>query len=134
MKHFHIFVFLSLSIMGISQSPTDSILNDSKELVFVNRSESQPVHISGNNEKLISTLYDNLTFPKGKRIEGMTILTFRIDTMGNVVDPKISRSVDLHIDRQLLKEIRNHTFIPGKLYGKKVETTMTIPIHICSSE
>ena len=33
-------------------------------------------------------------------------------------------------DKQLLKEIINHTFIPGELYDKKVETTMHSPIRI----
>ena len=131
MKHFCVLILLLLSIEGISQSTRDSLLTDSNELVFPNRPESDPTHISGDNENLISAIYEKLKLPKGKCLSGITILTFNIDTSGNVVCPKISRSVDTYIDKQLLKEINNHTFIPGTLYGKKVETTVHLPIRIC---
>lgn len=134
MKHILVLIFLSFALLGLSQNPKDRVEQDTTELIFSNRPETQPIHISGNDKNLISALYENLCYSCEKCLGGTTILSFKIDTSGFVVDPKILRSIDSQIDQQLLKEICNHTFIPGTLYGKKVKTTMHIPIRICMSK
>ncbi len=130
MKYLSILALLCFPLLGNSQLEKEIILSDSTEMMFVSRSEKVPIHISGDNDNLISALYNSLSYPKSKCISGTTFLTFKIDTSGNVLEPKIFRSLDILIDQQLLKEIYNHTFVPGEFYDKKVQTSMTIPIRI----
>ena len=132
MRYILLTILFITTATSYSQNHEKKILADTTEIIFGNRPEKQPVHSSGSDHELVEALYSKLPSFKIEELPlGTTVLSFTIDTSGMVMDPKISRSVHQEIDRRLLIEIRNHTFIPGELYGKKVETTMHIPIRIC---
>ena len=72
----------------------------------------------------------NIKYPNGQCIAGITVLQFKVDTLGQVKEPKIMRSLSKEIDEQLLKIIWNYKFEPGILIDKKAEFNLNLPIRI----
>lgn len=133
MQHILFIILFGITSLGYSQNPKEEFLIDSSQAIFGNRPEKQPIHSSGSDTELTHALYGKLeNFCAAECLYKSTaLLSFNIDTLGIVVDPKILRSIAPKIDNILLDEICNHTFMPGELYGKKVETSMHLPIRIC---
>lgn len=104
-------------------------IQDSVFLCFVNP-EKSPKWTQGTNQELIQNLKTKISYPKDQCISGITVMHFRVDTFGQVLDPKIVRSISKNIDTQLIKLIVDFTFIPGKFFDKKVDFNMTLPIRL----
>ena len=92
--------------------------------------EIEPIWAKSTYEELIRELSSKLIYPDEDCIEGVTILQFRVDTFGNVVEPKIVRSLSNKIDKQLVQLIGNYRFWPGMLLNKKEEFIVNLPIRI----
>jgi outer membrane biosynthesis protein TonB len=104
---------------------------DSKDtLVFVTPLEILPKWTEGTNKELIQEITMNIKYPNGQCIAGITVLQFKVDTLGQVKEPKIMRSLSKEIDEQLLKIIWNYKFEPGILIDKKAEFNLNLPIRI----
>lgn len=92
--------------------------------------EIEPIWAKGTYGEHIRELSSKLIYPDEDCIEGITILKFRVDTCGKVIDPKIIRSISYKIDKQLLEIMVNYEFKPSLLLNKKVEFIVTLPIRI----
>ena len=64
-------------------------------------------------------------------ISGKIVVHFWIDTLGNVVDPEIIRSLNESLDSLACKIVLDSPeWIPGKQRGKKVKVGFTFPVYI----
>jgi len=98
---------------------------------FITFHETSPQWTEGTLKDLQTDIFSKLNYAEmGGCIEGITILSLTIDTLGNVVDPKIMRSLSKNLDEQLLAEIVKHKFIPGKFGDHKVPIRLNIPFRI----
>ena len=62
-------------------------------------------------------------------IEGRVIAQFVVDSMGNVCEERVVRSVDTQLDGEAIRLIRNMPrWKPGKQWGRPVRVLYTIPI------
>ena len=68
-------------------------------------------------------------------ISGRIVVHFWIDTIGNVVDPEIIRSLNESLDSLACKIVLDSPeWIPGKQRGKKVKVGFTFPVYINMKE
>ena len=86
----------------------------------------------GGTKALMNFLAYNIRYPKDaakNKVQGRVVVQFVIDKEGNVIDPKITRSVDPELDREALRIVKAMPkWIPGVQRGKKVMVKYTIPI------
>ncbi len=120
-----IFFLIRLTKIG-AQVPTPT----NTDPVFITPHQTPPKYKYGTNKELMEILYSKIQYPIQECIEGTTILQFTIDTLGQVQDPIIRKSISKKIDAQLLEEICNFEFEPGTLRRKKVKTNMNLPFRI----
>ncbi len=61
------------------------------------------------------------------------VISYIVDTNGNVVEPKILKGFNPVIDKEALEIIRNmdYKWNPGKFKGKKAAVQMTAPFDFC---
>jgi hypothetical protein len=60
---------------------------------------------------------------------GMGVVTFVVDTSGNIIDEKVIRSVCIECDAQMLYIVRQMPqWIPGGQRGRKVDVQFNLPI------
>ncbi len=93
--------------------------------------ESEAEYPGGEN-KLIRFLSKNIKFPRkaiDRSIMGKTILTFEIDTLGNVRDAKIKSGIGGGCDEEALRVVSlMPAWKPGSQNGKKVRVTYQLPV------
>lgn len=66
-----------------------------------------------------------------KPINARVICSFIIDSIGNLQSPKVLRGIDSLIDNECIIELNKMPrWIPGELYGKKVNVRTILPIII----
>ena len=104
--------------------------NMSEGIELVTSIEIQPKWKNGSNQDLMKLIQSKIKYPSEECIEGTTVLQFKIDTIGNVFEPKIMRSISLNIDKQLTSEIVNYKFEPGSIMNRKSEFLMNFPFRI----
>jgi outer membrane biosynthesis protein TonB len=104
--------------------------NMSEGIELVTPIEIQPKWENGSNQDLMKLIQSKIKYPSEECIEGTTVLQFKIDTIGNVIEPKIMRSISLNIDKQLTSEIVNYKFEPGSIMNRKSEFSMNFPFRI----
>jgi len=121
-----VIIQLIFSLNYLVAQNVDSI----ESLVFVTPIEIMPKWTKGTNRELIQEITSSIKYPNEQCIEGITVLQFKVDTLGQVKEPKIMRSLSKEIDQQLLKIIWNYKFEPGILIDKKVELILNLPIRI----
>lgn len=75
---------------------------------------------------------ENLKYPvdaREKGIQGKVFVSFVVDSLGNVVRPKIMRSVDPVLDAEALRVTTSlPKWKPGKQRGKAVSVSFTVPV------
>lgn len=121
-----VIIQLIFSLNYLVAQNVDSI----ESLVFVTPIEIMPKWTQGTNNELIQEITSSIKYPYEQCIEGITVLQFKVDTLGQVKEPKIMRSLSKEIDQQLLKIIWNYKFEPGIQIDKKVEMVLVLPIRI----
>lgn len=87
----------------------------------------------GGKEGIVTFLKNNLKYPTEAAqdgISGTVYVTFVVDTKGDVIDEKIARGVDKHLDAEALRVIRlmSGKWTPGVQRGKNVKVAYTLPI------
>ena len=86
----------------------------------------------GGNAEMLRFISQHLIYPEEQLkdgIQGRVVVQFYVDTLGRVCDPRIVRGKDSALDREALRVVRLFPkFTPGTLNGKKVNTSMTLPI------
>lgn len=91
--------------------------------------ETQP-SFPGGEAALMKYFDENMRWPDtGSDISGRVIVQFKIAKDGNVKDPKVVRGLAPEFDAEALRLVRGMPkWIPGKISGKLVETTYTVPV------
>lgn len=83
-------------------------------------------------QKLLENIYKSVKYPKVARdagIEGVVVATFVVSSYGNIVEPKIVRSVSPEIDTEVLRVVGEMPpWISGKQSGKKVNVRYHLPV------
>ena len=87
----------------------------------------------GGNDKLFLWLAEEVRYPKeaeAKSIEGRVLVHFIVEKDGSVSSPTIMQSVDPLLDAEALRVVgKMPKWTPGKLKGKVVRVSFTLPIH-----
>lgn len=122
----YLLLFGLLGIMGCAQAQTDNT-----EPILVTP-EVMPEYPGG--EQALTAYMFNMPFPapKGEGICGKIIVSFVVDTVGDVNNVSVySTCMELDVADSLLQYIEDMPqWKPGSLYGKKTNTPMVIPINV----
>jgi len=101
---------------------------DDKIFTFV---EQQPV-FKGGEQELNKFIRDNLKYPAEalqKNISGLVVVQFTVDKAGNVLDPKIVKSLGAGTDEEAIRLVKMMPpFSPAKQNGRLVTFRYTLPI------
>lgn len=126
------FIIVLLSISSFTFSQTDSsectkLYAQFSEESFPCRSiERMPEPIGGID--IIQSLLNYPAAAKKDSIEGKVYVLVIIDSLGNVLCPKIIKSADQLLDQEAIRVVRQLRFIPAMNRGKKEAIKLVIPI------
>ncbi|MBQ8500856.1 MAG: TonB family protein [Bacteroides sp.] len=94
--------------------------------------EQMPDYPNGGMKGLMEYLHKQIKYPKeavDKKVEGRVLVQFIVSKEGDIVEPKILRSVDALLDAEALRVINNlPKWKPGMQKGKPVAVRFTVPI------
>ena len=80
--------------------------------------------------KLIYEQLAGLSINKNLQKSKITVV-FEIDTIGNVINPKVVRGIDRKIDKKVVEIVKRlPKFEPGYLYGKPIRQQYYLPINL----
>mgnify|MGYP003308437448 CR=1 FL=1 len=100
------------------------------EQVFIEHEEAP--EFPGGTQALNEYIKSNKLYPQeamDRGIEGRVIAQFVVDSMGNVCEERVVRSVDTQLDGEAIRLIRNMPrWKPGKQWGRPVRVRYPIPI------
>lgn len=115
-----------LSVDGQNNS---SVQMPNQNKLFGVVSETPP-SFRGGEAALMKYFEENMRWPDtGSDISGRVIVQFKIAKDGNVKDPKVVKGLAPEFDAEALRLVkRMPKWIPGKISGKLVETTYTVPV------
>ena len=86
----------------------------------------------GDDDGLRKDISNAVKYPaeaKNKGISGKVYITFVVNEQGKVVDAKIARGVDPSLDQEAIRVMKQlKTWTPGKMNGKAVKVSYTVPI------
>ena len=108
------FVVLSFVITAVQLSAAE------------NENMKTPVPVAGYTVLAKSIEYPELAY--ANRVEGKVILKVSIDENGKVTEAHIVRGIGFGCDESALESITKCDFKPGVLNGKKIKTTISIPV------
>jgi len=87
----------------------------------------------GGDKKMFDFIRENIEYPAlaiKKGITGRVFVVFTVDTVGNIVNPKILRSIGGGCDEEALRILSlMPKWTPGYQDGKAVEVSFTIPFN-----
>ncbi len=112
----------------VASSPQVTTQTKDKVYVVVDQMPEFP----GGEYALSTYIGKNIKYPEDAikaGIQGKVFVNFVIDKDGNIVNPKIVRSVSPSLDKEALRVIGTlPKWTPGKQKGKKVDVSYTMPI------
>lgn len=89
----------------------------------------KPAEFKGGYEALIKYMIENINYPKAATAEGTVIVSFTVNTSGEITGAKVVQSVDPILDDEALRVVNNMPdWQPGEKGGKKVNVEMKLPI------
>ncbi len=95
------------------------------------RCEEMP-EFPGGEIALFGFIQDNLRYPAAAMadsVQGRVIVQFVVDATGQIVSPKIVRSLSAECDAEVLRVVRlMPKWTPGKHEGKNVDVRYTLPV------
>lgn len=94
--------------------------------------EQMPVY-KGSEAALLTFLGDNIRYPEAAQkagVEGITVMTFVVETDGTITDIKTVKSLSPETDQEAVRVIKltSGNWIPGKQNGETVRVKYTVPI------
>jgi Ca-activated chloride channel family protein len=109
----------------------ESELEENSDVVF-QTCEILPEYIGG-NDSLMSFIINHIVYPeeaKKLKISGTVFVEFEVNTDGTIGKISIVRSVNTLLDQEAMRVIKltNGKWKPGMQSGKKVKTSMVIPV------
>jgi len=100
--------------------------------------EEPPVSPVGNLEEFLSWVHQNIEYPQQvyeSCIQGRTIVSFVVDTDGNIIEQKVVQSIIPEIDAAVLKAIASSgKWTPGRHKGQTVKTLILLPVKFSYTE
>ena len=115
----------------ISNIPDDIVTQGEPQELLAGVVELQP-EFPGGESAMMNFIAQNLKYPKEQLdsgIQGRVIVTFTVDTLGNVCEPTIIRGKNPALNREAIRLVKSFPrFSPGTLNGKKVNVWFTLPI------
>ena len=91
-----------------------------------------PPEYPGGTKALHKYLNDSIRYPQEaieRGIEGRVIVQFVIDSLGNVCEERVVRSIDSQLDGEAIRLVRNMPqWKPGTQRGRPVRVRFTLPI------
>lgn len=106
-----------------------SVQMPNQNKLFGEMPETQP-SFPGGKAALMKYFEENMRWiDTGSDISGRVIVQFKIAKDGTVKNPKVVRGLAPEFDEEALRLVRGMPkWIPGKIAGKVVETTYTVPV------
>ena len=87
----------------------------------------------GGEAALMMYIRDNISYPslaEEKNVQGRVVVQFVVDTIGQVGEVKVVRSVDQDLDREAVRVVNTlPRFTPGTQSGKPVNVWYTLPVN-----
>ena len=84
----------------------------------------------GGQDSLVAFISRNIIYPEKARKDstvGQVIVQFVVDEKGNVIDPKILKSLSPECDAEVIRVLmKMPSWHPGKIKGKKVKSLFTL--------
>lgn len=122
---------LSASVNNLQNSfSTEKITNDDSDHVY--RVVERMPEFPGGTEALMGYLSKNVKYPESAKknsVQGKVIIQFIVNKKGQVVSPKITKSVSPELDAEALRVIRAMPqWEPATQHGKTVDCMYTISI------
>ena len=94
--------------------------------------ETMPSFNGGGIDSLLQFIKRNIRYPKSgleSKKEGIVYIQFTVDTLGNVVNPRVIRGIDPDFDAEALRVIKlSPPWTPGKMWDKAAAFPYTIPV------
>lgn len=94
--------------------------------------ETMPSFNGGGIDSLLQFIKRNIRYPKSgleSKKEGIVYIQFTVDTLGNVVNPRVIRGFDPDFDAEALRVIKLlPPWTPGKMWDKAAAFPYTIPV------
>ncbi len=117
--------------------PTETVASKQQETkqskTKVYQTVEQMPEFPGGEKALMTHIGKEVKYPDDALkagIQGKVFVNFVIDKDGNILNPKIVRSVNPSLDKEALRVIGTlPKWTPGKLKGKNVDVSYTIPIN-----
>lgn len=109
--YFFLFLFLCLGISAFAQEDKIDVL---------------PEPVGGLEQTIKNVIYPQSAKEAG--IEGKVFVKVIIDERGNVIESKVTKSVDKDCDKAAVDAIMKTKFTPAMKDNKPVKTEVTIPI------
>lgn len=118
-------IFLSIILILL----TNKIFT--QEINIIEKIDKAP-HFIGGNELLKEYIQTHLKKPKiGANINGTALLSFKVDTLGNIKDVIIIRSIYESFQYDIIPIIMNMPkWVPGEINGIKVEAIVYLAIKL----
>ncbi len=117
----------------LSQSTDSAVSETIKAPTLVLSAADEMPQYPGGISAFMQYIGDNMRYPKSakqKGLEGQVVVQFVIDEEGNVLDPKVVRSVDEELDAEAIRVVSlSPKWEAGKLAGKPVAIKYTDPLH-----
>lgn len=132
-----LFFFCAINI-GLKAQHSETLFDSRLKMFVYDFAEKPPVY-PGGEEALAKYLSKHLRYPNGQdELPGRLILSFVIDTSGNLLDKCIgnkNESAYTLLDKSAIALLdRMPKWIPGEYNGKKVAVRFNIPMNICLQE
>lgn len=100
----------------------------SSKLVYLMNHEIYPVYFDRGNNGLREFIRENLILPADKKLEGTVLVSFTVDTNGNVINVQLKKGVSKELNEEALRIVNLLKYIPGKIDGIPKEMEMLLPI------
>ena len=128
-----LFLLLALSSLSYSQSDdTTNVISVEENNCGFSIVDEAPI-FPGGVEGIKKFIKENKKYPKelkDKNISGRVFVGFKIDSLGNVLEPKILKGIHPIIDNEALRIIKiMPKWKPAKHKGKNVSLMFQLPIN-----
>ncbi len=131
-----IFFVLSGALINIQATTLKSATEKLQDSVYV-KVDKVPVFKKkrGNLQKYLSKHINYPIDALAKEIEGKVLVSFVINTEGELINARIIRGLHPGVDKEALKVVSElKDWKPGEVNGSPVSTKVTIPVHFYISD
>ncbi len=112
----------------VANAQKPSVIKSDSVYKFVDVNPAFP----GGQDSLVAFISRNIKYPEKARKDstvGQVIVQFVVDEKGNVIDPKILKSLSPECDAEVIRVLlKMPSWHPGKIKGKKVKSLFTLPV------